>query len=186
MSDKNFKVKNGLTIQGLTDTNITADGSGSISIGGSPLRQTPQVVPLYSPFTGFSVNKLAFCQLNVNTKVLTLSPDIPMGPLSQADADAVNAFFPTGSYMKLVGTSQFGTTIQGTVSSVTYVSGNIEVAFSETAGSDADIFFTVLEMSKKNASTVTTGKLLTNDGTTTSWADAPASGFNSIFMMGSM
>jgi hypothetical protein len=37
MSDKNFKVKNGITIQGEVDTNITANGSGGILIGGSPL-----------------------------------------------------------------------------------------------------------------------------------------------------
>ena len=35
MSDKNFKVKNGLTIEGATDTNITADGSGGILVNGA-------------------------------------------------------------------------------------------------------------------------------------------------------
>lgn len=37
MSDKNFKVKNGLTIQGTLDTLITPDNLGGILIGGSPL-----------------------------------------------------------------------------------------------------------------------------------------------------
>jgi hypothetical protein len=37
MSDKGFKVKNGLTIQGTTDTLITADNSGGILIGGVEL-----------------------------------------------------------------------------------------------------------------------------------------------------
>jgi hypothetical protein len=35
MSDKNFKVKNGLTIQGTEDTLITADNSGGISLDGT-------------------------------------------------------------------------------------------------------------------------------------------------------
>jgi len=34
MSDKNFKVKNGLTIQGTVDTVITADNAGGILVGG--------------------------------------------------------------------------------------------------------------------------------------------------------
>jgi hypothetical protein len=37
MSDKGFKVKNGLTIEGTVNTLITADNSGGILIGGSPL-----------------------------------------------------------------------------------------------------------------------------------------------------
>jgi hypothetical protein len=37
MADKNFKVKNGLTIEGTVNTLITADNSGGILIGGSPL-----------------------------------------------------------------------------------------------------------------------------------------------------
>lgn len=37
MSDKNFKVKNGLTIQGTIDTLITPDNAGGLLIGGSPL-----------------------------------------------------------------------------------------------------------------------------------------------------
>jgi hypothetical protein len=36
MSDKNFKVKNGLTIQGTVDTVITADNAGGILVNGSP------------------------------------------------------------------------------------------------------------------------------------------------------
>jgi hypothetical protein len=40
MSDKGFKVKNGLTIQGTTDTLITADNSGGILVAGSPLSIT--------------------------------------------------------------------------------------------------------------------------------------------------
>jgi hypothetical protein len=35
MSDKNFKVKNGLTIQGTVDTLITADNSGGLSLDGT-------------------------------------------------------------------------------------------------------------------------------------------------------
>jgi hypothetical protein len=35
MSDKNFKVKNGLTIQGTTDTLISADNSGGLSLDGT-------------------------------------------------------------------------------------------------------------------------------------------------------
>ncbi|MEY4370734.1 MAG: hypothetical protein RIQ48_444 [Pseudomonadota bacterium] len=37
MSDKGFKVKNGLTIQGTVDTLITADNSGGILVAGAPL-----------------------------------------------------------------------------------------------------------------------------------------------------
>jgi hypothetical protein len=37
MSDKNFKVKNGLTIEGTVDTVITADNAGGILVGGSAL-----------------------------------------------------------------------------------------------------------------------------------------------------
>jgi len=44
MADKNFKVKNGLSIQGTTsDTLITADNSGGILIGGSPLGNSYQI-----------------------------------------------------------------------------------------------------------------------------------------------
>ena len=35
MSDKNFKVKNGLTIQGTVDTLIAPDNSGGISLTGT-------------------------------------------------------------------------------------------------------------------------------------------------------
>lgn len=35
MSDKNFKVKNGLTIQGTVDTLIAPDNSGGISLNGT-------------------------------------------------------------------------------------------------------------------------------------------------------
>ena len=41
MSDKNFKVKNGLTIQGTTDTLITADNAGGILVNGSPIYGPP-------------------------------------------------------------------------------------------------------------------------------------------------
>jgi hypothetical protein len=41
VSDKNFKVKNGLTIQGTTDTLITADNSGGILIAGAPISSLP-------------------------------------------------------------------------------------------------------------------------------------------------
>jgi hypothetical protein len=41
MSDKSFKVKNGLTIQGTVDTVITADNAGSILIAGDPLFSLP-------------------------------------------------------------------------------------------------------------------------------------------------
>jgi hypothetical protein len=34
MSDKNFKVKNGLTIQGTVDTLVTADNAGGVSVAG--------------------------------------------------------------------------------------------------------------------------------------------------------
>jgi hypothetical protein len=37
MTDKNFKVKNGLTIQGTVDTLVTPDNAGGLLIGGSPL-----------------------------------------------------------------------------------------------------------------------------------------------------
>jgi hypothetical protein len=41
MSDKNFKVKNGLTIQGTVDTVITADNAGGILIAGTTLSSLP-------------------------------------------------------------------------------------------------------------------------------------------------
>jgi hypothetical protein len=37
MSNKNFKVKNGLTLQGTVDTLITPNNAGGILIGGSAL-----------------------------------------------------------------------------------------------------------------------------------------------------
>jgi hypothetical protein len=40
MSDKGFKVKNGLTIEGTVDTLITADDAGGILVAGSPLSIT--------------------------------------------------------------------------------------------------------------------------------------------------
>jgi hypothetical protein len=46
MSDKNFKVKNGLTIQGEVDTLITADNAGGILVNGNtvgPSNATPSV-----------------------------------------------------------------------------------------------------------------------------------------------
>jgi hypothetical protein len=36
MSDKNFKVKNGLTIEGTVNTVLTADNAGGILVNGSP------------------------------------------------------------------------------------------------------------------------------------------------------
>ena len=41
MSDKNFKVKNGLTIQGEVDTLITADNAGGILVAGAPISSLP-------------------------------------------------------------------------------------------------------------------------------------------------
>ena len=37
MSDKNFKVKNALALQGTVETVISADNAGGILVGGSPL-----------------------------------------------------------------------------------------------------------------------------------------------------
>jgi hypothetical protein len=41
MSDKGFKVKNGLTIQGTVDTLITADNAGGILVAGAPISSLP-------------------------------------------------------------------------------------------------------------------------------------------------
>ena len=51
MADKNFKVKNGLSIQGTTsDTLITADNAGGLLVGGSPLGSSTDAT-----FTGSSL-----------------------------------------------------------------------------------------------------------------------------------
>jgi hypothetical protein len=41
MSEKSFKVKNGLTIEGTVDTVITADHSGGIAVGGVSMSSLP-------------------------------------------------------------------------------------------------------------------------------------------------
>lgn len=86
MSDKNFKVKNGLTIQGTTDTLITADNSGGVLVNGNPIQMT--IVSVSSNIT-LEANK----RYLVNTsaaRTLTL-------PSSPANGDELQVIDSTGT-----------------------------------------------------------------------------------------
>ena len=86
MSDKNFKVKNGLTIEGTVNTLITADNSGGVLVNGNPIQMT--TVSVSSNIT-LEANK----RYLVNTsaaRTLTL-------PASPANGDEVQVFDVTGT-----------------------------------------------------------------------------------------
>ena len=86
MSDKNFKVKNGLTIQGTTDTLITADNSGGVLVNGNPIQMT--TVSVSSNIT-LEANKRYLVDTSA-ARTLTL-------PASPANGDEIQVFDVTGT-----------------------------------------------------------------------------------------
>jgi hypothetical protein len=103
MSDKNFKVKNGLTIQGTTDTLITADNSGGISLDGTVTADS--FVGDGSGLTGISSYEaptLGSTSIASGATVstiagLTLSnPSLYTASTNEASASSVSAEFGTG------------------------------------------------------------------------------------------
>ena len=78
MSDKGFKVKNGLTIQGTTDTLITADNSGGILIGGVALSSySAPTLGSTSIASGATVETISDLTLSNPTINLTTSINVP-------------------------------------------------------------------------------------------------------------
>jgi hypothetical protein len=86
VSDKNFKVKNGLTIQGTVDTLITADNSGGVLVNGSPIQMT--TVSVSSNIT-LEANKRYLVDTSA-ARTLTL-------PASPANGDEVQVLDVTGN-----------------------------------------------------------------------------------------
>jgi hypothetical protein len=86
MSDKNFKVKNGLTIQGTTDTLITSDNSGGVLVNGNPIQMT--TVSVSSNIT-LEANKRYLVDTSA-VRTLTL-------PASPANGDEIQVFDVTGT-----------------------------------------------------------------------------------------
>ena len=86
MSDKNFKVKNGLTIEGTVNTLITADNSGGVLVNGNPIQMT--TVSVSSNIT-LEANKRYLVDTSA-ARTLTL-------PASPANGDEVQVFDVTGT-----------------------------------------------------------------------------------------
>jgi hypothetical protein len=92
MSDKNFKVKNGLTIQGTVDTLITADNSGGVLVNGNPI-----VSNNFVQMTTVSVSSNITLEANKRYLVDTSAARTLTLPASPANGDEVQVFDVTGT-----------------------------------------------------------------------------------------
>ena len=89
MSDKNFKVKNGLTIQGTVDTLIAPDNSGGISLTGTIAATS---------FTGSGAGLTSVPNSGLANKSITLNGtavDLG-GTVTIATGSAINPIFMIG------------------------------------------------------------------------------------------
>lgn len=92
MSDKNFKVKNGLTIQGTVDTLITADNSGGVLVNGNPI-----VSNIFVQMTAVSVSSNITLEANKRYLVNTSAARTLTLPSSPANGDEVQIFDVSGT-----------------------------------------------------------------------------------------
>ena len=92
MSDKNFKVKNGLTIQGTVDTLITADNAGGVLVNGNPI-----VSNNFVQMTAVSVSSNITLEANKRYLVDTSSQRTLTLPATPANGDEVQVFDITGT-----------------------------------------------------------------------------------------
>jgi hypothetical protein len=86
MSDKNFKVKNGLTIEGTVNTVLTADNAGGILVNGTSVAMTT-----------VSVSSNITLQANKRYLVNTTAARTLTLPASPADGDGLEIFDTTGA-----------------------------------------------------------------------------------------
>jgi hypothetical protein len=116
MSDKNFKVKNGLTIQGEVDTLITPDNLGGILIGGSALSSyLPPTIGSTSVASGATVTNISGLTLTAPT-------------INNAVLKSMEERF-TVSATAATGTIAFNTQTQGVLYYTTNASANFTLNF---------------------------------------------------------
>ena len=92
MSDKNFKVKNGLTIEGTVDTLITADNAGGVLVNGNPI-----VSNNFVQMTTVSVSSNITLEANKRYLVDTSAARTLTLPASPANGDEIQVFDVTGT-----------------------------------------------------------------------------------------
>jgi hypothetical protein len=92
MSDKGFKVKNGLTIQGTVDTLITADNAGGVLVNGNPI-----VSNNFVQMTTVSVSSNITLETNKRYLVNTSAARTLTLPASPANGDEIQVFDVTGT-----------------------------------------------------------------------------------------
>ena len=123
MAEKNFRVKNGLSLQGTVDTVITADNSGGILIGGSPLATgTPKG----------------------NTASRPASPEL--GDIYSNTQTGYIEVYTAAGWSQL-GVIPLSATIGSPTdvgTSISYGSGSVDVAFTPAAGGGLASLFTAV------------------------------------------
>lgn len=157
MSDKNFQVKNGVTITGSpTNTNLTSDGAGALAINGTVLTGVPQfstttTFEIYSPRT-YYYGMLGLFIFNTSSYP---SPDINAMPIGTTFTVSVNG--TSGVYIKTGAASITG----------------MDYSFPATLVS-GDVYYVnaMPAIATYSYSISQAGKYLTNDGTTASWASS--------------
>jgi hypothetical protein len=131
MSDKNFKVKNGISIQGTTsDTTITADNNGGILIGGSPISSgLPGIsAKIPSGSTGgtytfnntfdvgqYIVNQTAPASFTLGGTTVSNTSITPISVTSSVSSLSINASpiaaWTNGTFPTVVGTAEGGLSV---------------------------------------------------------------------------
>ena len=182
MSDKNFKVKNGLTIQGTVDTLITPDNSGGLSVGGA-LNATSILTPVIEVAVPLSfVPTAALCMFGDAAGPMTFSAftalgseylNLPIGTvITIPDGLTYAAGIPisgSGTYTILSATPQeYGVDYALQMGTGAGFGGNTYgggyVGFDTTS-------LTIL-FSATTGSAGTAGQVLKSTGTGLEWADA--------------
>jgi hypothetical protein len=150
--------------------------NGTASSWASPVPAV-SVATTLNTYTAFSAQPLGGQVLNVSFNTFSLSQ---YGFYVQNDADIFNAAFPVGSVITATSATQTGTF---TVASAATINGGGSIILNITTSEPSNIFFS--GATTLTAGVSTSGKYLTNDGTTSSWGtitsySAPTLGSTSI------
>jgi hypothetical protein len=189
MSDKNFKVKNGLTIQGTTDTLISADNSGGLLINGAISATSIAVGNVSNTEFQYLDGVTSAIQTQINSKIaksdITAKGAILVGTGSgtyAAQSVGTNGQVLTANSAQADGVEW--TTISGysapTLGSTSVASGATVTTIAGLTLSNSTLSGTL----NAGGSTGTNGQILKSTGSGVEWT-TPSSGstFHPVFAM---